>query len=143
MLSATANYYIGVDSEGKAVSNFVEAFNEAGLALYGQNVIGNIEITESDYGIHVLVYTGAYENLFEGVNASFALTNEVEGEGLSPIEVLNTTRINPMLNKTLFDALYDELYVDNTTKIQQAELDLLRAQYSFTTYSGRYPDVLK
>lgn len=144
MLSATANYYIGVDSEGKAVSSFVEEFNNAGLALYnnGQGVIGNIEITESDYGIHVLVYTGAYENLFAGIDHTFAL-NEEQTEGqLSAIEVLNTTRINPMLNKTLFDALYDELYVDNSSKIQQADLDVLRSGYSFTTYSGRIPDVL-
>lgn len=146
MLSATANYYIGVDSEGKAVSNFVEEFNEAGLALYnnGEGVVGNIEITESDFGIHVLVYTGAYENLFQGIDHKFALTDEEGEEGqLAAIEVLNTTRVSPMLDKTLFDVLYDELYVDNSSSIQQADMDVLRAQYSFTTYSGRIPDALK
>ena len=145
MLSADGNYVIGVDSEGKAVSNFVEAFNNAGLALYdnGNGMMGDIEITESEYGIHVLVYTGMCTNLFEGITANFTLVNEAAEGQLTPIEVLYTTRVSPMLDKTLFDVLYDELYVDNSARIQEADTDVLRMQYSFTVYAGRGPETLK
>ncbi|MBO5394758.1 MAG: hypothetical protein J6A28_02510 [Clostridia bacterium] len=145
MLSADGNYVIGVDSEGKAVSDFVAEFNDAGLELYngGAGKMGDIAIAESDYGIHVLVYTGACENLFVGIDSKFALQNTAAEGELSPIEVLYTTRVSPMLDKTIFDVLYDELYVDNSTMVQEADTELLRTQYSFTIYNGRIPETLK
>ncbi|MBQ8909039.1 MAG: hypothetical protein IJY90_01975 [Clostridia bacterium] len=144
MQKSNAVYTIGVDGEGNAVSNFVEAFNNAGLELYAQNKIGNIEIAESEYGIHVLIYTGVCENLFAGINESFVLTNdEVEDGEYTAIEVLDNTRVYPMLDKSYFELLYEELYVDNSSYIQQSNIDVLRAQYSFTSYKGRIPSALK
>ena len=144
MLSAEGNYVIGVDSEGNAVSNFVESFNEAGLALYNQNVFGNVEITDSEYGIHVLVYTGKCENMFEGINEQFALVDDGYTEGqVSAFEVLARTRVHTMLDKKYFDVLYEELYQDKSSEIEQADLDVCKAKYSITHLISNIPVTLK
>lgn len=144
MLKAEGNYVIGVDKDGKAVSNFVESFNEAGLNLYNQNVFGNVEITDSEYGIHVLVYTGKCENLFSGIDEQFTLidTGYTEGQ-VSAFEILANTRVNTMLDKTYFDVLYEELYKDKSSEIEQADLDVRKATYSITHYNSNIPSTLK
>ena len=144
MLKAEGNYTIGVDSEGNAVSNFVESFNEAGLKLYNQNIFGNVEITDSEYGIHVLVYTGKCENMFEGIDEQFALIDNGYTEGqVSAFEVLANTRVNTMLDKTYFDLLYEELYQDKSNEIEQADLDVCKAKYSITHLNSNIPVTLK
>lgn len=144
MLKAEGNYVIGVDGEGKAVSNFVESFNEAGLKLYEQNTFGNIEITDSEYGIHVLIYTGKCENMFVGIDEQFALIDNGYTEGIvSPFEVLANTRVNTMLDKTYFDVLYEELYQDKSSEIEQADLDVCKAKYSITHYNSNIPSTLR
>ncbi|MBE7073676.1 MAG: hypothetical protein E7379_01090 [Clostridiales bacterium] len=144
MQTSDAKYVIGIDAQGNPVSNFVESFNTAGKALYNQNVIGNIEIAESEFGIHVLVYTGKFENLFKDANETFALKAEQAQEGeLSAIQLLDSTRVSPMLDKTYFDLLFDELYQDNSSSVQQADVDVLRANYEMVYYKGRIPDSLK
>jgi len=146
MQKADASYVIGVDGQGKAVSNFVESFNNAGLSLYndGKGQLGDIEIAESEYGIHVLIYTGAYQNMFEGIDENFYLQNEVSEEGkLSAIEILDRTRITPMLDKSYFDVLFDELYVDSSSQIQAAHTEVLRSNYIMVYHKGRLPEALK
>ena len=147
-LSATSNYVIGVDNQGKAVSSFVESFNEAGLKLYKNEnrKFGDIAIAESEYGIHVLIYTGACENLFQGINGSFTLTNDQQEGQLSAIQVLAQTRVSPMLDKTIFDVLFDELnalYVNTPSYVQQANAELIRTDYQITNYRDRIPESLK
>ena len=144
MLTAEGNYVIGVDGEGNAVSSFVESFNEAGLKLYQQNVFGNVEITESEYGIHVLVYTGKCENMFQGIDEQFSLVDTGYTEGVvSAFEILANTRVNTMLDKTYFDVLYEELYQDKSSEIEQADLDVCKAKYSITHYKSNIPSTLK
>ena len=139
MFNAANNYVIGVDSEGKAVSSFVESFNAAGLELYnnGKGQIGDISgLVRSEYGIHVLVYTGACQNLFDGVDTSFELDDKA-------IEVLYNTRVNVLVDKTYFDVLYDEIYTDNFEHYENANLNFLRQDYQITEYSDRYSDLLE
>lgn len=148
MLNAEVPYVIGVNKEGKAVSNFVDEFNDAGLELYdnGNGQIGDMAIAKSQYGIHVLIYTGKCENLFDGINSSFNLVNassESNEEGQKAIEILYRTRVNIMLDKTYFDVLYDELYNDNFTYFQTANANFLREDYEIKVYRGRIADSLK
>lgn len=148
MFNATVPYVIGVDSEGKAVSSFVEEFNDAGLKLYdnGKGQVGDVAVCRSQYGIHVLVYTGACQNLFDGIDYSFNLAKTVSNndkDGKHAIEVLNSTRINPLVNKTYFDVLYDELVTDNSSYFQTAHTNFLRENYEIKVYRGRIADTLK
>lgn len=148
MLNAEVPYVIGVNKEGKAVSNFVDEFNDAGLELYdnGNGQIGDMAIAKSQYGIHVLIYTGKCENLFDGINSSFNLvgaSSESNEEGQKAIEILYRTRVNIMLDKTYFDVLYDELYNDNFTYFQTANANFLREDYEIKVYRGRIADSLK
>lgn len=146
MFNAEVPYVIGVE-DGKAVSNFVEEFNNAGLDLYnnGNGKVGDVAVARSQYGIHVLIYTGKCENLFDGINSKFNLTtsNDVDAQGRQAIEVLNSTRVNPMVDKTYFDVLYDELVKDNSTYFQSANANFLREDYQFKVFKGRFASSLK
>ncbi len=138
MFNAESNYVIGVDSNGDAVSSFVDSFNEAGLKLYnnGKGQIGDMEIAYSEYGIHLIIYTGACENLFgNGITGNFTLDEEA-------INVLNNTRVNLLVDKTYFDVLYDELFVDNFSNYESVNMEYLRRNYTITVYTGSYSDLL-
>lgn len=141
MLNAEANYVIGVDKNGKAVSSFVESFNDAGLKLYanGAGKFGDMEVARSEYGIHVLIYTGACKNLFDGVDRNFALSDSVEN---GAIEKLASTRVNPLVDKTYFDLLYDEIFQDKFSYFETENLKVLRQDYEVKVYSGRIPSSL-
>ena len=147
MFNAEVPYVIGVDSEGKAVSSFVEEFNKAGLDLYdnGKGEIGDMAVARSQYGVHVLIYTGKCVNLFDGIDSTFSLSTstKVDENAKEAIEVLYSTRVNPMIDKTYFDVLYDELVSDNTSYFQSANANFLREDYSFKVYRGRIADSLK
>ena len=138
MFNASNNYVIGVDSDGNAVSSFVESFNEAGLALYngGNGQFGDVsELTRSQYGIHILVYTGACQNLYDGITNSFELND-------SAIDVLYSTRVNPLVDKTYFDVLYDEIWTDNYSNFEKANLEYLKKDYKIIEYKDRYKDIV-
>ncbi len=141
MLNAQSNYVIGVDQQGKAVSSFVESFNVAGLKLYdnGKGEIGDIAVARSEYGIHVLVYTGACENLFDGVDGDFSLSENIES---GAFEKLCSTRINPLVDKTYFDVLYDEIYQDRYSYFETENMKFLRQNYEIVVYNGRIPSSL-
>lgn len=138
MFNAKSPYVIGVKDE-KAVSNFVEEFNEAGLDLYnnGYGEIGDVAVAKSQYGVHVLIYTGKCENLFDGINSSFNITSE------EAILKLNSTRPNILLDKTYLDVLYDELYSNNFSYFQSANANFLREDYNIKLYKGRFAESLK
>lgn len=140
MFNATNNYVIGVDKDGKLISNsFVEAFNNGAIELYnnGNAKLGDISgYVYTSYGIHILVYTGACQNLFGGIDSSFVL-------GEDGIEVLANTRVNPLVNKTYFDVLYDEIYTDNSTKFQNANLSKLKENFEIYEYTSRFSDLFE
>ena len=138
MFNAESNYVIGIDTDGNAVSSFVESFNDAGIELYngGKAQIGDISgIVRSEYGLHVLIYTGACENLFDGITSNFSLTEDA-------ITTLANTRVNLLVDKTYFDVLYDELYLDNYSQYESANLELLRENYTISEYDSRYADLI-
>ncbi len=150
MFNAESNYVIGVDSEGKAVSDFVEEFNDAGLKLYnnGKGQIGDMQVARSSFGIHVLVYTGKCENLFDGIDEEFELSGIANGktENLqteSAINKLATKRVNLLVDKTYLDLLYDQIYQDTFTYFEQANINFLREDYKIKVYRGRFPSALK
>ena len=140
MFNAENNYVIGIDSEGNAVSSFVDSFEEAAVELYnsGKGQVGDISgLVRSEYGIHVLIYTGVCENLYDGITPSFTLSEEA-------IERLYTTRVNILVDRTYFDVLYDELYADNFTQFEDANVQYLKDTYfTITEYSGRFNDLLE
>ena len=143
MFNAESNYVIGIDNEGNAVSSFVESFNEAGIDLYngvyntsGKAEIGDISaIVESEYGLHVLIYTGECQNLFDGITGNFSLSEDA-------IVTLANTRVNLLVDQTYFDVLYDELYTDNYSNYENEHLGLLRENYRITEYDNRYADLI-
>ena len=137
MFNAESNYVVGIDSEGNAVSSFVESFNDAAIELYnnGNGQIGDISgLVRSEYGIHVLFYTGPCVNLFDGIDSSFTLNENA-------IETLYNTRVNILVDKTYFDVLYDEIYADNYAYFENANMNFLRENYNIKEYGGRFDDL--
>lgn len=153
MINASNNYTIGVnkseaegDDEYKIYSNFVEEFNDAAVELYnrGNGKVGDIsEPILSENGIHVLFYVGEIENLFGNINENFALSNDERFDGLSPIEVLNNTRVNIFVDQTYFDIVYDGLISDRFSSFQTLHINDLRSKYSITHYKSNYDDLAK
>lgn len=138
MLNATNNYVIGVDKNGDLVENsFVDSFNEGAVELYdnGRAEIGDISgYVKTSYGIHILVYTGKCQNLFEGINSSFSLSED-------GVSILAKTRVNPLVDKTYFDVLYDEIYSDNTSSYKQNHLSVIKQDYKIYEYTSNFEDL--
>ena len=134
MFNATNNYVIGINSAGEVVSSFVESFNNAAIELYnnGNGQIGDISgLVRSEYGIHVLIYTGECKNLFDSLNVSDE----------QALEKLYDTRVNILVDKTYFDVIYDEIYVDNYTYFENINMNYLRQEYSIEEYQARLDDL--
>lgn len=135
MFNATNNYVIGINSAGEVVSSFVESFNNAAIELYnnGNGQIGDISgLVRSEYGIHVLIYTGECKNLFDSLNVSDE----------QALEKLYDTRVNILVDKTYFDVIYDEIYVDNYTYFENINMNYLRQEYSIEEYQARLDDLM-
>lgn len=138
MHNATNNYVIGVDKNGELVSNsFVDSFNEGAIELYdnGNAKIGDVSgYVKTNYGIHFLIYTGKCQNLFEGIDSNFNLSEDA-------VSVLASTRVNPLVDKTYFDVMYDEIYKDNTSSFQESNLSVLKQDFTVTEYPSRIKDL--
>lgn len=105
----------GVTSSGEAVYSTTyadsknDAFDEALIELYnnGNAQVGDTSsLIRTDDGIYILFYAGEVESVFSGITENFTLT-------LNDIIKLASTRVNIFSEKTIFDQIYDTLYVDN------------------------------
>ena len=151
MINAESMYVVGVDSEGNAISSFVDPFNDAAIELYnnGNAKFGDVsQFVRTSYGLHILIYTGVAENpnivkLQEAVNENVVFEYE-EGDEYnadSAIYILYNTKVNPIVDKTYFDVLYDELYEDSST-LESEKLQSAKNQYTITHYESRYADLV-
>lgn len=146
MFNAETNYVIGINKddngEPQVVSSFVDEFNDAFLKLYEDNndgkdlKVGDMTgFVRTEYGIHVIIYTGECKNLFDAIDGSFELNEEA-------VQTLYNTRVNILVDKTYFDVMYDLIYQDNYQYFENANLNFLRENYNIYEYSGRYADLL-
>ncbi len=138
MMNPSDIYTIGVDGEGNAVSSFVPEFNEAGIALYnkGNGQIGDISgLVRTENGLHVLFYAGEIENLYDGINEKFSLSDKA-------VVKLYNERPNILLNKTYFDTLYDELVSDNYAIFENLQMTEIKKAYTITVYPDSYKDLI-
>lgn len=154
MINAEKLYSIGVNKseaedgqEYKIYSSFVDEFNEAAIDLYqdGHGNVGDIsDLVVSENGIHILFYAGKVQNLFQGINENFTLTNDRDPiTGLKPIEVLYNARINLFVDKTVFDVIYSDLITDNFAIFQNLNMNELRNQYNIHSNGSAYKDLYK
>ena len=151
MINAESMYVVGVDSEGNAVSSFVEPFNEAALKLYnnGNANFGDVSpLVRTNYGLHILIYTGPainenIANIQKGVdeNVDWTYNEGDEKNSESVIYALYNTRLNPLVDKTYFDVLYDELN-QTTSDLQSQKLEEAKNQYTIKHYESRYSDLI-
>lgn len=132
---------------GDEKSNMVESFNKAARALHRPNAenqeilgkVGDISgIVPSEYGVHILMYCGEVESLFNisKDNANeFALTN-------ADVKKLDDTLLYVCNNKTIFDKLYDEVYSDTYSTFENAYLNELKEGKKIKIYKKAYKDLL-
>ena len=146
-MNAERNYVIGVDyttpdaengTNYTVYSEMVESFTNAAVELYnyGNAKIGDVyaNLIRSDYGIHIMVYEGKVENIFTNIDSSFKLN-------LSDIEILNSTRLKAGEEKTILDALYEELVTDKYTLFENMNIQFLRNEVKITYYPDAYKDL--
>lgn len=132
---------------GDEKSEMVESFTKAARELHRPNAenqeilgkVGDISgIVPSDYGVHILMYCGEVENLFDinSINANeFELKN-------ADIKTLDDTLLNVCNNKTIFDKLYDEVFSDNYSVFESAYLQSLKQGSTIKIYKKAYKDLL-
>lgn len=152
MFNAESCYVVGVDSNGEGVSSFVQSFEDAAIALYnnGQGKFGDVSpnYVRSNYGLHIIIYTGPAQNeniakLLTTANENFTLSYSQgdENDPDSAIYTLYHTRVNPLVDKTYFDVLYDEIYQDDAANLQSLDIEELRNEYAITHFVDRYSDL--
>lgn len=132
---------------GDEKSNMVESFTKAARELHrpnadNQEVLGKVGdisgIVPSDYGVHILMYCGEVENLFD-INSTNA--NEFELKN-ADIKTLDDTLLNVCNNKTIFDKLYDQVFSDNYSVFESAYLQSLKQGSTIKIYKKAYKDLL-
>lgn len=84
-------------------------FQEAIKALYndGNAKVGDVSnVVRGSDGVYILFYAGDVNNLFSGITEDFSLTQK------DVLKLANTT-LNVFTDKTIFDQIYESLYVDS------------------------------
>ena len=128
-LSGDKNAVFGVTSSGEAVYSTTysesqnDAFDEAIVELYnnGNAKVGDTSsVIRTDDGLYILFYAGEVESVFDGITDNFTMT-------INDIKKLATTRVNIFNDKTIFDQIYDTLYVDsNFDNFEEENLKYLK-----------------
>ena len=132
--------YLGLDGE-----EMVDEFNEAARALYnnGNGQIGDISgMVESTYGVHILIYLGPVENLFNVTDIdTFSLTDATGDELAANIQKITSTPLSVLNTKTMFDLVYEKLMKDNVSMLEMLNLNTLKADTKITKYPSHYSDL--
>lgn len=103
-------------------------FQEAIKALYndGNAKVGDISnVVRGSDGVYILFYAGEVNNLFSGITEDFSLTQK------DVLKLANTT-LNVFTDKTIFDQIYESLYVDSAYG-EYEENSINRLKNSLTT----------
>lgn len=130
---------------GTLSSKMVDEFNEAARALYnnGNGQIGDISgMVESTYGVHILIYLGPVENLFNVTDIdTFSLTDATGDELAANIKKITSTPLSVLNTKTMFDLVYEKLMKDNVSMLEMLNLNTLKADTKITKYPSHYSDL--
>ena len=119
IMNATYPYVIGEND-----SKMVESFTNASRELNDAGEYGAISgLVESEYGVHIIYYMGKCENPYTiPVNGQINFTQE-------DIIKLDTTLLNNLWNKTLFDLIYEGLSNDNYSQFENMNLESIKTRY--------------
>ena len=130
---------------GTLNSKMVDEFNEAARELYnnGNGQIGDISgMVESTYGVHILIYLGPVENLFNVTDVdTFSLTDATGDELAANIQKITSTSLSVLNTKTVFDLVYEKLMKDNVSMLEMLNLNTLKADTKITKYPSHYSDL--
>lgn len=130
---------------GTLSSKMVDEFNEAARELYnnGNGQIGDISgMVESTYGVHILIYLGPVENLFNVTDIdTFSLTDATGDELAANIKKITSTPLSVLNTKTMFDLVYEKLMKDNVSMLEMLNLNTLKADTKITKYPSHYSDL--
>ena len=130
---------------GTLSSKMVDEFNEAARALYnnGNGQIGDISgMVESTYGVHILIYLGPVENLFNVTDIdTFSLTDATGDELAANIQKITSASLSVLNTKTVFDLVYEKLMKDNVSMLEMLNLNTLKADTKITKYPSHYSDL--
>ena len=144
--NAEYEYIVGTE-DSKMVTSFTNVARQ--LHDEGQGQFGDIlwnydeylslahSEVENEYGIHILFYAGAVENVFE-INENnfetFSLTNATGAVLESNIEKIQEFKLTKFNTKTIFDKAYESLVNDDIAYLQTLNLSALKADAKITTY---------
>ena len=117
-----------VSDESMESYDMYNEFQDAIKALYnnGNAKVGDVSnVVRGSDGVYILFYAGEVNNLFSGITEDFSLTqNDI-------LKLANTT-LNVFSDKTIFDQIYESLYVDSAYGDYE-ESSINRLKNSLTT----------
>ncbi len=117
-----------VSDESMESYDMYNEFQDAIKALYnnGNAKVGDVSnVVRGSDGVYILFYAGEVNNLFSGITEDFSLTqNDI-------LKLANTT-LNVFTDKTIFDQIYESLYVDSAYGDYE-ESSINRLKNSLTT----------
>lgn len=128
IMNADYPYIIG-ENDSKMVENFTDASRD----LNDNGTYGAISgLVESEYGLHIIYYMGACENVFtiptDG-NIELRANYVIDGnQNYSDVLKLDQTYLNGLNNKTVFDLVYESLESDNYSEFENMNLNTLKEQ---------------
>lgn len=139
--NAVKDYVIGIEieEEEESRSKMVESFTKESRQLaknYDKYVEGQGELdllsglVESDYGYHIILFTGYAENM------------EVSANVVEAMEDLNSYTVNAHTEETYLQHIYDSLYAALNTyeTYQESILNSYKAEHQVKKYPSRYKE---
>lgn len=140
-MNADFNYNVNLDTtvEDKMVTEFADASRE----LYNDYSVGDIypELVETEYGYHIIMYTGSTVDKATGLTKNIASINNIDN---LTFETLCKYTVNPASEKTLFQYFYDLLsiedqlstdysvYTTNLIKAKEKTIDIVYNEYLYS-----------
>lgn len=132
---------------GDEDSKMVKSFTEASRKLHRPNsedtsILGNVgdisDIVVSEYGIHIIMYCGEVENLFN-VNKDNVETFELKNADL---KTMDDTLLYACNNKTLLDKIYEGIYKDKYSTYESEYVKSLKENSIVKIYKKAYKDLI-
>lgn len=134
------DYVIGVDKGDDITrSKMVEPFTNASRELYEQGDVGALSgLVLTDYGYHIIQYTGKVENIVVPADENLSYADEL----CVKLDSVNTALHS---DKTVFDEVVESLIKSNdkSNAINTLYITEFKANHEVIKYVDRYSELLK
>ena len=126
-LNADSCYYIPLDEEKDTME---ENFANASRELYETSKVCSYSgWVETSYGYHIIMYTGNAESISPLGSDETVILN------------LDAYRLNPLYNKTMLDAIVEQITLSSYSTYETTTINAIREGKEVVNYTSSYSDL--